>query len=413
MALATVPAMITWSSSRLQLWDLCPARWFAKYVLQEPDPTSPPAAFGLAVHEALERIVPIVATRQFGPVRDRAASHWSPPLLGLINRIVTDQLIAHKPLTDPVGDMPAAINAVENALKGLSLAPRLEVEHVLVGRLTEVDRVQGRLDLTMVYPDHLVVRDWKTGRIPYPIGSSAQLSIYGLLAARTWGKPITVELQWLRHSSDVDAMVVTEDTMRGAKDWLLDRVATVRAALAAYEMSDSADQSAFVARPGSHCAYCPVAARCPVSALPEPACLENTPTTLNPTLELSNSVPPEILDKAAKILVLERQATDLKSELRAWYAEHHQPIPVGDGAFKEISSQKLVVEDVTELLTSLSTAGYGPEDVMTINKASFEKWQKRALKAGLNDLVASLAHIVHLEDGAKTFKFVKGGDGNA
>ncbi|MCL5115713.1 MAG: PD-(D/E)XK nuclease family protein, partial [Firmicutes bacterium] len=118
MAIATVPKEITWSPSRLNLWQQCPQRWFHKYVLKDTDITTPPAAFGLAVHEALERIIPVAATLQFGPVRRLTADQWQPEFLGLVNRVLSNQLSEHAPLTDPIKDMQEAMRAVEQTIKG-------------------------------------------------------------------------------------------------------------------------------------------------------------------------------------------------------------------------------------------------------------------------------------------------------
>lgn len=417
MAVATVPKEITWSPSRLNLWEQCPRRWFHKYVLEEPDPASPPAAFGLAVHEALERIVPVVATLQFGPVLRLTADRWPPALMGLINRILSDQLLAHAPLTDPVKDMQDATRAVEQALKAISLAPKVTVEQVLVGRLSAIDRVQGRLDLTMFYPDRIVIRDFKTGRVPYPVASGAQLPIYGLLANRKWQLPVTIELHWLRHHDAIESLDATDDVLDGARQWLVDRIATVRASLDAYHGSHGEDISVFPARPGSHCAHCPVAAQCPVAdqdALM--ASMTDSPeSSLDDVvhIESASTVPEEIQAKAKKILVLERQLDALKVEVKDWYKEHKTPIIVGDGAFLEVSSKKLEITDQQALITAITNAGYSPADFMTLNKSSYESWTKKATKDGQAALVESLSPLVQFVNGSKTFKFQKGGEDRA
>lgn len=417
MAVATVPKEITWSPSRLNLWEQCPQRWFHKYVLEEPDPASQPAAFGLAVHEALERIIPVVGTLQFGPVKGLTADRWPPALLGLINRILSDQLTAHAPLTDPIKDMQDATRAVEQALKAISFAPKVTVERVLVGRLSELDRVQGRLDLTMFYPDRVVIRDFKTGRVPYPVASAAQLPIYGLLAHRKWQLPVTIELHWLRHQDSIESLEATDDVLDGARQWLVDRIATVRASLDAYHGSNGEDTSVFRARPGSHCAHCPVAARCSVAdqdALMA-SVTEADASSSDSVMSVPSAfaVPDEIQEKAKKILVLERQLDELRGEVKDWYKEHKTPIIVGDGAFMEVSSKKLEITDQQALITAITNAGYSPADFMTLNKSSYESWTKKATKDGHAALVESLSPLVQFVDGSKTFKFQKGGEDHA
>ncbi len=417
MAVATVPKEITWSPSRLNLWEHCPRRWFHKYVLEEPDPASPPAAFGLAVHEALERIVPVVATLQFGPVLRLTADRWPPALMELINRILSDQLLAHAPLTDPVKDMQDATRAVEQALKAISLAPKVTVEQVLVGRLSAIDRVQGRLDLTMFYPDRIVIRDFKTGRVPYPVASAAQLPIYGLLANRKWQLPVTIELHWLRHHDAIESLDATDDVLDGARQWLVDRIATVRASLDAYQGSRGEDISVFPARPGSHCAHCPVAAQCPVADQDALMASMTDYPELSPDnvlhIESTSAVPEEIQAKAKKILVLERQLDELKVEVKDWYKEHKTPIIVGDGAFLEVSSKKFEITDQQALITAITNAGYSPADFMTLSKSSYESWKKKATKDGHAALVESLSPLVQFVNGSKTFKFQKGGEDHA
>ncbi len=417
MALATESKVITWSPSRLNLWEQCPQRWFHKYVLEEPEPTSQPAAFGLAVHEALERIIPVVGTLQFGPVKGLTADRWPPALLGLINRILSDQLTAHAPLTDPVKDMQDATRAVEQALKAISFAPKVTVEQVLVGRLSELDRVQGRLDLTMFYPDRVVIRDFKTGRVPYPVASAAQLPIYGLLANRKWQLPVSIELHWLRQPDRIERLDATEDVLDGARSWLVDRITTVRASLDAYHSSNGEDTSVFHARPGSHCAHCPVAAQCPVAD--QDALIASVTGSPESSVddvvqvESDSAVPEEIQEKAKKILVLERQLDELKAEVKDWYKEHKTPITVGDGAFLEVSSQKIEVTDLNALIKAITEAGYSPADFMALNKSSYESWTKKAKKDGHTALVESLTPFVQFVNGSKTFKFVKGGEDNA
>ena len=124
-------------------------------------------------------------------------------------------------------------------------------------------------------------------------------------------------------------------------------------------------------------------------------------------------VPDEIQEKAKKILVLERQVDELKAEVKAWYKEHRTPIVVGDGAFLEVSSKQFEVTDLAALVETITGSGYSPEDFMTLNKTSYDRWTKHALKDGDEAVVKSASAFVTVGDGPKTFKFVKGGEDSA
>lgn len=244
---------MVWSHSRAKLLEQCPRAWYAKYAapVPLPDASSLPALQGNLVHKALELWV-----------KDRGSV--APEVI--FQSIFTASLAVIPELSED--DYPELVEMVHEGATNIRLLGanplgwQAEIEAKTDLGLPTKDSVRGYLDFAVrLSPDMVLVRDFKTGRVPVQLAGNTQMPLYGALIERAfkWDRPVTirVEIHDLRQKT-IHGIELSSAQTEGALEWL-------RGLVAVYHANKDAGPDAFPPRGGYWCQYCPLAATCPLS----------------------------------------------------------------------------------------------------------------------------------------------------
>jgi CRISPR/Cas system-associated exonuclease Cas4 (RecB family) len=247
------PTKTRWHSvSSTREYEDCPRRYHFGYVEKRPKdrPVPPTWRFGSVVHEALEAAYRcIMAAPGTSPVE-----HLPAAIAAL------DEALRRHGL-DPDEDRQRAIDVVTGALETdvLGAAERgtpLGVEIALRDRIDATDRVIGFVDLVLPHDDASVeLIDHKvTSRraTDDELRDDFQLNLYGWLARKRWpGATRIVATLHYPTGPDRVSVELAEDGMQRANERLR------RAATAI------AQDTTFEARPSERCLHCPWQPSCP------------------------------------------------------------------------------------------------------------------------------------------------------
>lgn len=312
-----------WSYTQLEQADRCLYLWYRVYVDKVKAPPTKALAVGDWVHQAIARLR---APVQPGEVE--AAVEWAlrdleakdparrelleesdrPEVLEMV-RSAAEVLPedAEHDYAEMALNWPVPPTRLSNALVEAGLPPLGE---------DEVEELEAHLDRVWIYPDHVEVRDWKTGGFEYEVTdpSKPQVAIYGAAALFFLEKPVWLSLHFLRRGAQGVKLWKprSREDLVPAMEWVAKAIAKVRAAEARQE---------FPATPNELCRFCHLRGECPAwrGRMVEGA---------QALRELRAVLPRPIADreeakKTAKlILLLEQGLEAARVRLEAWTREH-------------------------------------------------------------------------------------------
>lgn len=209
------------------MFELCPYKYFGRYVAGFPEPPNLSLELGKTVHAAIELI------------------HEGMDIEEAINEALE------------LSALPLDRSEVRSLVSRARISPR--VGFVETDFLIEVVRhpkvlLYGRVDWVVFIGDTAYVTDWKTNRVPEYATKSRQLDVYaaGLMLARTDVERVKAKYFFLRtgetHEKEYRAVP------REALDWVRET------ALDILQRGDDVEN--FPPRPGPHCRYCPFVRQC-------------------------------------------------------------------------------------------------------------------------------------------------------
>lgn len=262
----------------------CPWKWYLKYVLELPEPTTPALLLGKAAHSIIEVLA--------GPAK---GVHPAP----LVKAVAKTNDINEDELLNLV------YHPVVNQIINEAYFPVVEEHFVL--DLGEI-KLQGYIDLYSVQGNHILLVDWKTNQQSYRVLDTHQLGLYAAYLKQKYDLPVTGKLVFLR-TGWVESHQFTDEDIQEAVDWANRLGSDI---LERLELLDSmSPESLFPRCPGNACQYCGYARVCQ-----------------NENLEIEAITTQEEAQKVAeKIVLLEAQSDKLKGLLKPW-VEKMGPVPV-------------------------------------------------------------------------------------
>lgn len=311
------------SFSRLQKFRMCPRAYYFRYEEGLEEPPSKAAEFGKAVHDVIAGVL-----RGAGSVADLAAgavagTSWlADEDVGAVVKLAGRFLDKFVPLA---GGELLVEEKFEANLNGTSL--------------------QGYLDLVEVYPQRVVVTDFKTDWQRYGPADTQQLPLYGVLASTRYpGRPVSLRLWFLRYVREAVREVLLTDQMRqAASAWVRETVEGIRRAAAL------PGWAGFPENPGSGCTYCGYADRCLGFVLPM-GCRDAG----------------EAQELAGYALRLERSLEEAKRLLKD-YVRANGPVEVGGQFFGFYPKSSWRFADLPAFVAMLQNAGHNPWDYLRIS----------------------------------------------
>lgn len=263
----------------------CPWKWYLRYVLELPEPTTPALLMGKAAHSIIEMLA--------GPAK---GIHPAP----LVKAVAKTNDLDETELLNLV------YHPVVNQIIFEAAYPMVEEHFVL--NLKDIT-LQGYIDLHSVQGNHILLVDWKTNQQSYRVLDTHQLGLYAAYLKEKYQLPVVGKLVFLR-TGWVESHQFTDEDIQEAVDWANRLGSDI---LERLELLDSmSPESLFPKCPGTACQYCGFAGRC------------NSDETEIPD---SITTQEEARKVAEKIVLLEAQSDQLKGLLKPW-VEKMGPVPV-------------------------------------------------------------------------------------
>lgn len=235
------------SYTQIEAFDLCPLKYYYRYVLKIPTPPAAAASFGQSVHEALRSFYELVKRRE--PVTgntliDLLDKKWVP--LGYTSK-------SHEERTKKGGrEMLAAF--YKRAFDPTKIP--MSLEQFFVVRITPSLKISGKIDRIDEVGDRLEIIDYKTGRVPTQreIDKSLQMTVYALAATDpgVLGKTaenVILSFYFLKEQQKIST-TRTKHQLDVAKSELVEKARKI-------------DTSTFEPRVGKHCDFCEFRSVCP------------------------------------------------------------------------------------------------------------------------------------------------------
>ncbi|WP_126429965.1 PD-(D/E)XK nuclease family protein [Brevibacillus marinus] len=223
-----------YSFSRLALYELCPFRFYLKYVMKRDEPITIPLALGKATHRGIECIVQTGCSVEEAVMEGLIAADFYP-----ISRTDLVWLIRSAPVYKGMG--------------------KTETHFTLsLGDSSSSPKIQGYIDLEM--EDSFV--DWKTGRVPYGIWDTMQIPLYAWAILKQ--RPIQSvkgSLYFLRYRKWVTETFDRSLAERGRK-WAYDLAMRIEQAQFLLEQFPDRVNEIYPAKPSHRCKDCPFALEC-------------------------------------------------------------------------------------------------------------------------------------------------------
>jgi len=321
------------SYSRLKLYDQCPAAFSYKYLLELLESPSEPLVLGKAVHAAIEKYLN-------GDDMESAV------------KIAIDA--AELPLDREAVQSLAGHPAVQSIMGGV-------VEQHFCLPLSEEGNIilQGYIDWWKDDASGIVLKDWKTNRMPYQPTNNHQLGLYAwALGELTGANEVLGELVFLRfpYSAAWYKHTYTQQDMTEARQWALNLALEIEAKLA------QSNADIFIEKPGAHCQHCSYASLCIRSVKVEPIIIEDMPAATK---------------VATEVIRLEAALSDYKDKLKSW-VKAEGDVHVDDTVFTFVPSNSWQFEKLRELCCELETRGIDYWPFLSLTAAQVKK-------TGLND----------------------------
>ncbi|PIC57018.1 hypothetical protein CSV80_11155 [Sporosarcina sp. P12(2017)] len=225
-----------YSFSRLNLYRICPYRFFKKYIAGYEEPTTYPLALGKAVHKAVEDKI-------------NGVSHSEAVLNGMIEaefhpEVTMDEmseLVSHAPIKENMGETEIHFQL---SLSDADSAPVL----------------QGYIDL--LSPDGDKIVDWKTNRVRYDVRDNHQLGLYAWAVGQLKNrKRVEGNLYFLRFRR-ASKHVFNQADMERSRQWALGVANEINSKREILDMLPEEAEGLFRSTPSSHCRHCPFVIEC-------------------------------------------------------------------------------------------------------------------------------------------------------
>lgn len=359
------------SFSRLELAEQCLWRWSQRYIHGREEPPNQFLVLGTAVHQvAAQAAMFLRDNRDLPPsksVREWiAAATEEAKVSGVLTK--TDLLDIGTLSRRAVAELGDTVLPILRQHPDAEMWVEAEVRFPVPGHPSVI--FHGYVDVAVVTDGGGLAIDWKTGRLPYPPESRAQLFLYaeGLRAVRPDVPTWRVWYRFLRQD-DPPPVAVTEEHRQRALTWLATATGRLMEALASGE---------FPARPGGWCKYCPWGAECPLSGHPVP---EQDVWGLEQARELFGL-----------LLAAEARVKALQSLLRR-YVEDNGPVECGGEWLGLFSSERLVWRDKGRLIEVLRASNLDPFEYL------------RPDEARLQELAASLESVRSIAEARQSSRF--------
>ena len=326
------------SYSRLKQYEICPAAFSYKYLLELPEPATEPLVLGKAVHAVIQRYLN-------GDNMDTAVQTSVDEAELPLDVEEVETLAGHPEVLDIMGGV---------AEQHFSLALNDSGSVVLQGYIDWwKDDVRG-----------IVLKDWKTNRNPYAPMNNHQLGLYALALSRLTGSSeVDGELVFLRYPfmSYRYRHKYTRQDMYEARQWALNLAGEIQAKLAQMNSASNtlSEITLFPDRPNTHCQYCGYASLCINSVKIEPVTIADLPGARK---------------VAAEVLRLEAAVDDLKQKLKSW-VKYNDAVQVNDAVFTFVPSASWQFENekLRELCSELESRGMNFWQYLTLTAAQLKK----------------------------------------
>lgn len=235
------------SYTQIEAFDLCPLKYYYRYVLKIPTPPAAAASFGQSVHEALRSFYELLKRPE--PVTgntliDLLDKKWVP--LGYTSK-------SHEQRTKKGGR--EMLKAFYKTAFDPTKIP-MSLEQFFVVRITPSLKITGKIDRIDEVDDRLEIIDYKTGRVPTQreIDKSLQMTVYALAATDpgVLGKTaenVILSFYFLKEQQKIST-TRTRQQLETARAELVEKAKTI-------------ERSSFEPRVGKYCDFCEFRSICP------------------------------------------------------------------------------------------------------------------------------------------------------
>lgn len=227
--------MNVFSFSRLSLYEMCPRRFYSKYVLGFQEPMTKPLALGKAVHKAKELLIHGVSEEE-AIIAALIECDFHPD----VSREEIETLVRRAPNVD--GETEVRFE--------FPLADGSDL------------RLQGYIDL--VQPGAFY--DWKTNWRMYGVYDTMQLPLYAWAYMQKTGRDLVKgTLFFLRFRKPISHLFTPAEA-EAARQWAYGLAKEISERLTVVQVFPDMKDSLFPDQPGSHCKHCPFATECYLKA---------------------------------------------------------------------------------------------------------------------------------------------------
>ncbi|KRG13904.1 hypothetical protein ACA30_13300 [Virgibacillus soli] len=227
---------MTFSFSRLSLYERCPYRFYKKYVLGYKEPTTLPLALGKAVHKAIENKI-------------NGIKHSEAVLNGLI------EADFHKEVT--AGDV-SFLTERADVQPGMG---KTEIYFKLpLDSGENAPLLQGYIDV--VAKKGKAITDWKTNRVPFHVLDNHQAGLYAWAMGELYNTSYVVGTLYFLRFKKRSSHCFTPFDMDKARLWALRLAKEINERMELYGMLPEEAKKIFLASPSSDCRHCPFAKEC-------------------------------------------------------------------------------------------------------------------------------------------------------
>lgn len=224
-----------YSFSRLQLYEICPYRFYQKYVMGIEEPVTKPLALGKAVHKGNELIINKGLSLEEATYEGLLEVDFHPE----VTYVETFRLIKNAPVYQGMGETELHFQ--------LPLADS-----------PDAPIIQGYIDL--VNQNKIV--DWKTNWKMYHVLENYQLSIYAWAMMKLKGvSKVNGSLYFLRYRKSSTHTFTLEDTEK-ARKWAYDLAIEIKMKVFLSEIEPDAISRLFPPKPSSNCSHCSFSLEC-------------------------------------------------------------------------------------------------------------------------------------------------------
>lgn len=327
--------MRTYSFSRLQLFERCPAAFYYKYLLELPEGDQQALILGKIVHTAIDRYLS-------GDTLDHAVQTAVAGAPVPLDEREVYTLASHPTVM-------AIIGGSSEECFHLPLTPS--------GNIT----LLGYIDWSARDDTALHIIDWKTNRSPYDPTDNHQLGLYAWAMSQVTGvEEVYGELVFLRYPSSrqLYGHTYTHADMEDARQWAISLATRIEDLLTKLDAGTDG-LSLFPDQPGMHCQHCGYAGLCVRS------------TKISPITVTDHAAAVKL---ATEVIRLESALGDYKESLKAW-AKANGDIVVGDAAFSFVPSVSwgFSSEQLYDLCAELHDQGIDVFQYLSLTAANLKK----------------------------------------